>query len=81
MKGSLDILDSETIVTIQKFFDNNLNVSEASRQLFVHRNTLVYRIEKIRKLTALDLRNFDDAIVFKVAMLVDKYLKSGEVTI
>lgn len=80
-KGSLDILDTETIVTIQKFFENNLNVSEASRQLFVHRNTLVYRLDKIYKLTGLDLRKFDDAIVFKVAMMVSRYLKSGKINI
>lgn len=80
-KGSIDVLDSETIVTIQKFFENSLNVSEASRQLFVHRNTLVYRLDKIYKLTGLDLRKFDDAIVFKVAMMVSKYLKSGQASI
>ena len=74
--GSLSILDDETIITIQKFFDNNLNVSEASRKLFVHRNTLVYRLDKIYKLTGLDLRKFDDAIIFKVAMMVNKYLNS-----
>lgn len=77
-KSSLDVLDEETIVTIQKFFENNLNVSEASRQLFVHRNTLVYRLDKIHKLTGLDLRKFDDAIVFKVAMMVSRYLKSDK---
>ena len=57
-----------------KFFENNLNVSETSRKLFVHRNTLVYRLEKIKKLTGLDLREFDHAIVFKVALMVKKYL-------
>ena len=59
-------------MTINKFFENDLNVSETSRQLFVHRNTLVYRLEKIYKLTGLDLRKFDQAIVFKVAMMVHK---------
>ncbi len=78
-RGSIDSLDSETLFTIQKFFDNNLNVSETSRKLFVHRNTLVYRLEKIRKLTGLDLREFDDAIVFKVALMVKKYLDSSPV--
>jgi len=73
-KGSIDSLDHETLFTIQKFFENNLNVSETSRKLFVHRNTLVYRLEKIKKLTGLDLREFDDAIVFKVALMVKKYL-------
>ena len=75
-KDSLNVLDSETIYTIQKFFENNLNVSETSRKLFVHRNTLVYRLDKIKKLTGLDLREFDDAIIFKVAMMVNKYLSS-----
>ncbi len=75
-KGSLDSLDRETLMTIQSFFENNLNVSETSRKLFVHRNTLVYRLEKIRKLTGLDLREFEHAITFKVALMVKKYLNS-----
>ena len=78
-KGSIVGLDHETLFTIQKFFENNLNVSETSRKLFVHRNTLVYRLEKIKKLTGLDLREFDDAIVFKVALMVKKYLDSNPV--
>ena len=73
-RGSIESLDAETLFTIQKFFENNLNVSETSRKLFVHRNTLVYRLEKIKKLSGLDLREFDDAIVFKVALMVKKYL-------
>lgn len=76
-KGSIDSLDQETLFTIQRFFENNLNVSETSRKLFVHRNTLVYRLEKIKKLTGLDLRQFDHAIVFKVALMVKKYLVSN----
>ena len=75
-KDSIDSLDSETLHTIQKFFENNLNVSETSRQLYVHRNTLVYRLDKVRKITGLDLRIFDHAIVFKVALMVKKYLVS-----
>jgi carbohydrate diacid regulator len=75
-KGSLESLDRETLMTIQCFFENNLNVSETSRKLFVHRNTLVYRLEKIRKLTGLDLREFEHAITFKVALMVKKYLGS-----
>ncbi len=75
-KDSIDSLDSETLHTIQKFFENNLNVSETSRQLYVHRNTLVYRLDKVRKMTGLDLRIFDHAIVFKVALMVKKYLVS-----
>ena len=74
--GSLESLDHETLMTIQCFFENNLNVSETSRKLFVHRNTLVYRLEKIRKLTGLDLREFDHAITFKVALMVKKYVIS-----
>ncbi len=76
-QDSIDSLDYETLFTIQRFFENNLNVSETSRGLFVHRNTLVYRLEKIKKLTGLDLRKFDDAIVFKVALMVKKYLSSN----
>ena len=76
-RGSIDSLDQETLFTIQKFFENNLNVSETSRKLFVHRNTLVYRLEKIKRLTGLDLREFDDAIVFKVALMVKKYLSAN----
>lgn len=76
-QGSIESLDNETLFTIQRFFENNLNVSETSRGLFVHRNTLVYRLEKIKKLTGLDLREFDDAIVFKVALMVKKYLSAN----
>lgn len=75
-KNPIESLDQETLYTINKFFENNLNVSETSRKLFVHRNTLVYRLEKIKKLTGLDLREFDHAIVFKVALMVKKYLIS-----
>lgn len=77
-KNPIESLDQETLYTINKFFENNLNVSETSRKLFVHRNTLVYRLEKIKKLTGLDLREFDHAIVFKVALMVKKYLNSQE---
>ncbi|MBR1690157.1 MAG: helix-turn-helix domain-containing protein [Oscillibacter sp.] len=75
-KNPIDALEKETLFTIHKFFENNLNVSETARKLFVHRNTLVYRLEKIKKLTGLDLREFDDAITFKVALMVKKYLTS-----
>ncbi len=78
-RGSIESLDHETLFTIQRFFENNLNVSETSRKLFVHRNTLVYRLEKIKKITGLDLREFEDAIVFKVALMVKKYLSSNPV--
>ena len=73
-KNTIDSLDQETLVTINKFFENNLNVSETARKLFVHRNTLVDRLEKIKKLTGRDLREFDDAITFKMALMVKKYL-------
>lgn len=76
-KESIDALDSETLFTIQKFFENDLNVSETSRQLYVHRNTLVYRLDKVQKLTGLDLRIFDHAIVFKIAMMVKRYLNAS----
>ena len=75
-KGSLESLDRETLMTVQSFFENNLNVSETSRKLFVHRNTLVYRLEKIKKLSGLDLREFDHAVTFKVALMVKKYLSN-----
>ncbi|MBP3703465.1 MAG: helix-turn-helix domain-containing protein [Lachnospiraceae bacterium] len=67
--------DEETLVTINKFFENNLNVSETSRQLYIHRNTLVYRLDKLQKSTGLDLRVFEDAITFRIALMVVKYMK------
>ena len=73
-KNSFDNLDNETLFTITKFFENNLNVSETARKLFVHRNTLVYRLDKIKKTTGLDLRSFENAITFKVALMVKRYL-------
>jgi len=79
IKGALDSLDRESLVTIQSFFENSLNVSETSRKLFVHRNTLVYRLDKIKRLTGLDLREFEQAIVFKVGLMVNKYLSSTTV--
>lgn len=71
-------LDEETLTTINKFFENSLNVSETSRQLFIHRNTLVYRLDKLQKATGLDLRTFDDAITFHIALMVVKYMKYME---
>ena len=73
-------LDEETLSTLEKFFDNNLNVSETSRQLFLHRNTLVYRIEKLQKVTGLDVRNFDDAMTLKIALMVVNYIEYLEKT-
>ncbi len=73
-------LDEETLYTIDKFFENNLNVSETSRQLFLHRNTLVYRIEKLQKSIGLDIRAFDDALTFKIALMVVNYMKYLEET-
>ena len=75
---SPDEFDEETITTINKFFENSLNVSETSRQLYIHRNTLVYRLDKLQKSTGLDLRVFDDAITFKIALMVVKYMKYME---
>ena len=77
---SPDEFDEETLTTINKFFENNLNVSETSRQLYIHRNTLVYRLDKLQKSTNLDLRVFDDAITFKIALMVVKYMKYMENT-
>ena len=71
---SLDEFDEETLVTINKFFENSLNISETSRQLYIHRNTLVYRLDKLQKTTNLDLRVFEDAITFKIALMVVKYM-------
>ena len=75
---SPDDFDEETLETISKFFENNLNVSETSRQLFIHRNTLVYRLDKLDRATGLDLRVFDDAITFQIALMVVKYMKYME---
>lgn len=75
---SPDDFDEETLTTINKFFENSLNVSETSRQLFIHRNTLVYRLDKLQKATGLDLRVFEDAITFKIALMVVKYMKYME---
>ena len=73
--GALNTIDDEILTTVNKFFENNLNVSETSRQLFVHRNTLVYRLEKLEKATGLDVRTFDDALTFKIALMVVNYIK------
>ena len=75
---SPDDFDEETLATINKFFENSLNVSETSRQLYIHRNTLVYRLDKLQKSTGLDLRVFEDAITFKIALRVVKYMKYME---
>ena len=75
---SPDDFDDETLITINKFFENSLNVSETSRQLYIHRNTLVYRLDKLQKSTGLDLRVFDDAITFKIALMVVRYMKYME---
>ena len=77
-KKSPDEFDEETLMTINKFFENSLNVSETSRQLYIHRNTLVYRLDKLQKSTGLDLRVFEDAITFKIALMVVEYMKYME---
>ena len=74
-EGEMTEFDQETLTTIDTFFENNLNVSETARQLFVHRNTLVYRIEKLMKSTGLDIRTFEDAMTLKIALMVSAYLK------
>lgn len=75
---TMNQFDEEILNTVNKFFEKNLNVSETSRQLYIHRNTLVYRLDKLQKMTGLDLRNFDDAIVFKITMMVSKYMAHKE---
>ena len=75
---SMDDIDEETLTTINKFFENSLNVSETSRQLFIHRNTLVYRLDKLQKTTGLDLRIFEDAITFRIALMVVRYMNYME---
>ncbi|MBP5772565.1 MAG: helix-turn-helix domain-containing protein [Eubacterium sp.] len=70
-----EVFDNETAVTVEKMFENNLNISEAARQLFIHRNTLVYRVDKIKKSTGFDLREFEDAMMFKVVMMMKKYIE------
>lgn len=75
-ENTLEQLDGETLSTVNTFFENSLNISETARKLFVHRNTLVYRLEKIQKMTGLDMRVFDDALTFKIALMVAKHMKS-----
>jgi len=75
---AVEHFDDEILNTVNKFFENNLNVSETSRQLYIHRNTLVYRLDKLQKMTGLDLRNFDDAIIFKITLMVSKYMNYKE---
>ena len=72
--GKADIFEEEELTTVYTFFDNNLNISETARRLYVHRNTLVYRLEKLEKSTGLDIRKFDDALTFKIAMMVVSYM-------
>ena len=79
LKGKkVENFDEETLMTVNKFFENSLNVSETSRQLYIHRNTLVYRLDKLLKMTGLDLRKFDDAIVFKITIMVSQYMEYME---
>ena len=71
-KGSIEALDRETLSTIQCFFENNLNVSETSRTLYMHRNTLMYRLDKIERVTGLNLRKFSDAVTFRLITILNK---------
>ena len=73
--NATEMFDDEELVTVYAFFDNNLNISETARKLFIHRNTLVYRLEKIQRKTGLDVRVFEDALTFKIAVMVEKHLK------
>ena len=75
-KNTIDQLDEETLSTVNLFFENSLNISETARKMYVHRNTLVYRLEKILKNTGLDVRVFDDALTFKIAMMVNKHMNA-----
>ena len=74
--NALRQLDEETLSTVNLFFENSLNISETARKMYVHRNTLVYRLEKIQKITGLDVRVFDDALTFKIALMVSMHMKS-----
>ena len=76
--GSLDQLDSELLNTTKQFFDCNLNISESSRHLYIHRNTMVFRLDKLQKIIGLDLRSFDDAIAFKIALMIQKHINYVE---
>ena len=73
--NATEMFDDEELITVYAFFDNNLNISETARKLFIHRNTLVYRLEKIQRKTGLDVRVFEDALTFKIAVMVEKHLK------
>ena len=76
---AVDLFEEDELTTVYTFFDNNLNISETSRQLYVHRNTLVYRLEKIQKRTGLDVRVFDDALTFKIAMMVADHMRNMKI--
>ena len=74
-ENAFNELDDEILATVNKFFENSLNVSETSRQLYIHRNTLVYRIEKLQKACGLDVRVFEDALTLKLALMVESYIR------
>ena len=71
----MEQFDEETLTTVNAFFDNDLNISETARKLYIHRNTLGYRLDKIDRTTGLDIKKFDDALTFKIAMMVSKHMK------
>ena len=73
--GSVGRFEEEELTTVYTFFDNNLNISQTARKLYIHRNTLVYRLEKTQNKTALDVRVFDDALTFKIAMRVSDHMR------
>lgn len=66
-----DCLDEDILNMVHKLFSNNLNISETARQLYIHRNTLVYQLEKLHKATGLDVRTFEDAMTFQIAAFYD----------
>ena len=76
-RKTIDNIDEETLNTVNTFFENSLNISETSRQLFIHRNTLIYRLNKLQRLTGLDVRNLDDAITFKLSVMVNKKIRTS----
>lgn len=75
-RGQPESFDAETLLAVDKFFQNNLNIAETSRQLHMHRNTLIYRLDQIEKKTGLDLRQFEDAMTFKITIMIMNYLQA-----
>lgn len=70
--------DEDMITTAEEFLENSLNISETSRNLYMHRNTLMYRLDKIERITGLNIRKFSDAVTFRVITILYKLCKKGE---